>query len=104
MTQPAAAHPPDSGDPSPAAQRFLAGLAAVTRAKRGAAGLSQQTLARRAGVGPKLISAVENGRANPGLGVLIRLADALDLDGVGELVTLAEDDADRLANGVRSTK
>jgi len=48
----------------------------VIRQARLRAGLSQSELARRAGVAQSVISAYENGRREPGVGVLARLVEA----------------------------
>jgi predicted nucleotidyltransferase/DNA-binding XRE family transcriptional regulator len=49
---------------------------AVLREARQAAGLSQAELARRAGVAQSVISAYENGRREPGMGMLAKLVEA----------------------------
>jgi putative transcriptional regulator len=51
--------------------------------------LSQAELALATGVARQRISAIERGRLNPRLELLIALADALDVE-VGVLVTRAE--------------
>lgn len=50
--------------------------ATLLRSARAAAGLSQRDLARRTGVAQPLISAVENGRRQPGADLLLRLLRA----------------------------
>jgi transcriptional regulator with XRE-family HTH domain len=45
-----------------------------------AEGLSQDALAADAGLFQKLISGIENGRANPELDTLGKIADALGVD------------------------
>lgn len=49
------------------------------RQLRDAAGITQDELGRRAKLTPKFISQVENGRANPSIGVVAQLA----VDGLG---------------------
>jgi len=48
----------------------------LIRQARESAGLSQTELARRAGVAQSVISSYENGRRQPGVGVLARLIEA----------------------------
>jgi transcriptional regulator with XRE-family HTH domain len=47
--------------------------------QRGGAGLSIRAVSRRAGVTPSLISQIENGKVNPSVGTLYRLAEALEV-------------------------
>lgn len=54
--------------------------ATLLRSARAAAGLSQRDLARRSGVAQPLISAVENGRRQPGADLLLRLLRATGHD------------------------
>jgi transcriptional regulator with XRE-family HTH domain len=82
------------------ARRFFIGLAAASRMIRAEAGLSQREVARRGGVSERLVSDVENERANPTATCLDRLAKGLGLGGVGELATLADESAGRLAASV----
>ncbi len=82
---------------SESAERFFVALAAVVTMIRDRDGLSQREVARRAGVGRPLISKVERGRANPTAMCLDKLAKGLGLAGVAELVTLADENATRLA-------
>jgi transcriptional regulator with XRE-family HTH domain len=49
------------------------------RALRGQAKISLRELSRRAGVTPSLLSQIENGRVNPSVGTLFRLAETLDI-------------------------
>lgn len=77
-------------------ERFLVGLAAVSRTIRARDRLSQAEVARRAGVGEKLISAVEHCRANPSVRRMGQLAEGLGLAGAGELAARAEDAARRI--------
>lgn len=49
----------------------------LLRQWRARAGLSQLTLAAEAGTTPRYVSFLESGRARPGSGVVLRLADAL---------------------------
>ena len=57
--------------------RIRAILAKNVRRLRLAKGLSQDALAADAGLFQKLISGIENGRANPELDTLGKIADAL---------------------------
>jgi transcriptional regulator with XRE-family HTH domain len=82
--------------PSQDTDRFLVGLAAVSRMIRARDRLSQAEVARRAGVGEKLVSAVEHCRANPNVTRMGQLAEGLGLAGAGELATKAEDAARRI--------
>lgn len=86
------------------AQRFFIGLAAVSRVIRAQEDLSQSEVARRGGVSERLVSDVENERANPTATCLDRLAKGLGLGGVAELATLADESATRLvASVIRQT-
>jgi transcriptional regulator with XRE-family HTH domain len=73
-------HPPDmpkaSGAPSPAVSRTLG---ANLRAHRKRLGLSAKSLARAVRVSPSLISQIENGKANPSVGTLYAIVNALEL-------------------------
>jgi transcriptional regulator with XRE-family HTH domain len=89
--------------PSDSAARFFAGLAAVTRMIRARHELSQREVARRAGVGARLVSDVENERADPTVTRLHQLALGLGLSGVIELTTLADETATDQARLPRST-
>lgn len=82
--------------PSEDTVRFLVGLAAVTRMIRARDRLSQAEVARRAGVGEKLISAVEHCRANLNVKRMGQLAEGLGLAGAGELAARAEDAARKI--------
>lgn len=42
--------------------------------------LTQEQLAERAGIQQNNLSRIENGRYNPGLDILIRIANALELE------------------------
>ncbi len=55
------------------------------REARLAAGMTQEVLAERADLHPVFVSRLEGGRANPSLGTLTSVADALDTS-VSELV------------------
>jgi transcriptional regulator with XRE-family HTH domain len=55
-------------------------LAARVRQCRKGAGLTQEDLAERCNIYRTYLSRIENGTANPTIGVLIALADALNLD------------------------
>jgi transcriptional regulator with XRE-family HTH domain len=63
-------------------------LAAFLKARRHALGLTQQSLAQKLGVRASHIALLENGRRRPSLGLVVRLATALDADG-RELLQLA---------------
>src|SRR5688572_28624762 len=68
------------------------------RARREALGLSQVALARRSGVSRQSLSAIEAGRATPGVDVALRVASALgspveDLFGAGAAASPPEVDA-----------
>ena len=93
---------PPARDSSEDTTRFLAGLAAVARMIRGREQLSQAEVARRARVGPKFISAVEHGRANPCVTHLGQLAKGLGLSGIAELLSRADEAASRIT-ALRST-
>lgn len=43
-------------------------------------GLKQEVLAERAGITQNNLSRIENGKYNPGLDILLRIADALDME------------------------
>ncbi len=63
-------------------------LAALLKARRDALGLTQQSLARKLGVRSSHIALLENGRRRPSLGLVVRLAATLGVDG-RELLLLA---------------
>ena len=86
--------------PSEDAARFFIGLAATARAIRARDQLTQREVAARAGLSKRLVSDIENERANPRIIHLDQLARGLGLDGVQELLTLADDTARRLAISV----
>jgi len=83
--------------PSEDAARFFIGLAATARAIRAREQLTQREVAARAGLSKRLVSDIENERANPRIIHLDKLARGLGLNGVEELLTLADDTARRLA-------
>lgn len=56
---------------------ILARLGAAIRGRRTALGVSQRELAARAGVDRAFLNGVENGRRNPTLAMLAKLADGL---------------------------
>jgi len=85
--------------PSAGADRFLVGLGAATRMIRARERLAQVDVARRAGLSPNFVGAIENGRANPTFTRLDQLAQGLGLTGVDELLAIADDAARRLADG-----
>lgn len=86
--------------PSEDAARFFIGLAATARAIRARDQLTQREVAARAGLSKRLVSDVENARANPRFIHLDQLAQGLGLAGVDELLTLADDTARRLEASV----
>jgi transcriptional regulator with XRE-family HTH domain len=59
----------------------ITGLAAFLRARRNALRLTQQSLARKLNVRASHIALLESGRRRPSLGLMVRLAAALDVDG-----------------------
>jgi putative transcriptional regulator len=63
-------------------------LGTFLRARRNALGLTQQSLAEELGVRASHIALLENGRRRPSLGLIVRLANTLDVDG-RELLQLA---------------
>ncbi len=63
-------------------------LAAFLKARRKALGLTQQSLAQKLGVRASHIALLENGWRRPSLGLVVRLAATLGLDG-RELLLLA---------------
>lgn len=63
-------------------------LAAILKERRSALELTQQSLAQKLGVRASHIALLENGRRRPSLGLVARLANALDVDG-RELLELA---------------
>ncbi|MGN6189563.1 MAG: helix-turn-helix transcriptional regulator [Conexibacter sp.] len=77
---------------TPTTDKFLHGLAAVTRVIRARERLTQTAVAERSGLSPHLVSRIENGRADPRVTEMDRLAKALGLGGVREL-HLAVDEA-----------
>lgn len=84
--------------PSKDTDRFLVGVAAVTRMIRARDRLAQAEVARRAGVGKKFVSAIEHGRANPSVRHMGQLAEGLGLAGAAELASKAEDAARRIVD------
>ena len=63
-------------------------LAAFLKARRSALRLTQQSLAQKLGVQASHIALLENGNRRPSLGLVVRLATALGVDG-RELLQLA---------------
>lgn len=61
-------------------QQLQAQLAANIKAARNACGLSQEALADAAEIDRTYVSQLERGLVNPSLGVLVRVANALDTD------------------------
>lgn len=66
------------------------------RARRGSQGRTLASVAMQAGLSVPYVANLENGRGNPTLGSLHRLADALDVR-LSELLETGEDAADRPA-------
>jgi transcriptional regulator with XRE-family HTH domain len=69
-------------------------LGTNVRRLRESAQLSQEELAFRAGMHVTYLSGVENGRRNPSLGIIVRLANALEIDPV-ELFGLSNEPSDQ---------
>jgi len=88
------------GERPESADRFFAGLAAVTTMIRERDNLSKRELVRRAGIGMPLLSKIENRRASPTTMSLVRLAKGLGLSGLRELVALADECAGRIEASV----
>lgn len=86
---------------SPDTERLIVGLAAVSRMIRARDRLSHAEVARRFGLSANFIGAVENARANPSVVRMGQLAEGLGLAGAMELVTRAEDAAQRIAASAR---
>jgi transcriptional regulator with XRE-family HTH domain len=58
----------------------LTGLPDALRAwRKQRDGISQETLAARVGVTPGMIALIETGRRQPGLALLVRIAEVLDV-------------------------
>jgi len=55
-------------------------LSRQVKAFRGEAGLTQQALAERCGIYRTYLSRIESGDANPSIGVLIALANTLNIE------------------------
>jgi len=70
-------------------EALLAAVGQRIRALRKRAHLSIETLAGDAGLHPTYVSAIELGKRNPSLGVLHRIANALDLE-LSALLDLSE--------------
>jgi transcriptional regulator with XRE-family HTH domain len=75
----------------------ITGLAAFLRARRNALRLTQQSLARKLNVRASHIALLESGRRRPSLGLMVRLAAALDVDGK-QLLQLAYPEIETLAS------
>ena len=60
------------------------------RAIRKKKGLSRKDISQRSGIGEENLTAIEEGKANPPLGELVKLAKALDMK-MGTLITGGED-------------
>jgi len=73
------------GPPAEATQVALKDVGARLRRDREARGVGVRELARRIGVSPSLISAIELGKANPSIGTLYQIVDELGLS-VDELM------------------
>jgi len=80
-------------------------LAALLKTHRNNLGLTQQSLAQKLGVRASHIALLENARRRPSLGLIVRLATALGLDG-RELLELAYPEVRALVSPVakRRTK
>lgn len=65
------------------AQGTMQGIASAISARRKKVGISGSELGRRAGITHAYVSKIEAGLAKPSLGVLERLASALDTDLAG---------------------
>jgi transcriptional regulator with XRE-family HTH domain len=63
-------------------------LAALLKARRNDLSLTQQSLAQRLGVRASHVALLENGRRRPSLGLIVRLAATMGIDG-RELLELA---------------
>lgn len=74
-------------------------MPAILRRYRDAAGLSQQQLADRVGIGKSYISSLELGYRAPNLNLLVKLAQALDVN-PGELVDAMVADARNKYSGI----
>ncbi len=104
--------PPDMPMPEASAALRRTPVGVLLRRWRGARGLTQETLALEAGISPRHLSFIETGRAAPGRGVLLRLAETLDLpirarnevlDAAGFAPAFAETAFDALpADGVKA--
>jgi HTH-type transcriptional regulator / antitoxin HipB len=55
-------------------------IGAAIRAKRGAIGMQQEQLAALAGVGPRFLSEVENGKASAEIGKVLQVLRRLGLE------------------------
>lgn len=65
--------------PEEVLHQLLVGFATDLRGQRLAVGLTQKALARRAGLHPSHVSALECAKHEPGSDTLVRLASALDV-------------------------
>jgi transcriptional regulator with XRE-family HTH domain len=74
-------------------------LAVLLKARRSALGLTQQSLARKLGVRASHIALLENGSRRPSLGLIVRLAAALGVDGK-ELLQLAYPEVQALVSPI----
>lgn len=75
----------EEGPPAAVTQVALRDVGARLRRDREARGVGVRELARRIGVSPSLISAIELGKANPSIGTLYQIVDELGLS-VDELM------------------
>lgn len=75
-----------------AGHRVAEHIAAAMRAKRAEVGMSRKELAARAGVSQRYLNELENGVANASIGVLVKVAEALQVELV-ELMTTVPDAA-----------
>ncbi|MDW5596537.1 XRE family transcriptional regulator [Conexibacter stalactiti] len=87
----------EEGPPADATHVALRDVGARLRRDREARGVGVRELARRIGVSPSLISAIELGKANPSIGTLYQIVDELGLS-VDELMREGGGDA-ALAGG-----
>ena len=76
-----ARHPQDSVKPFPYGKiRSVEDIGAAIRAKRAAIGMQQEQLAALAGVGPRFLSEVENGKESAEIGKVLHVLTRLGLD------------------------
>jgi len=78
-------------------------LGVFLKSGRADLGLTQQSLARKLGVRASHIALLENGRRRPSLGLIVRLASALNIDG-RELLELAYPEIRELVSPMRKSR